>query len=179
MRRGKLLWIGIIILLLISLVGSYLFYTNTGGDALSRAIRYDLFRDVPDRTYSWRDFTDRGKSEAISGFYAYGDQDGFSMWTLSGLKTFTHVPKVSVYQYEDVCAAVLALSNNPNNADRVPATQEVTVDITHWQSLIKQENLVTVMRLAETEGRNDIDTVWSYSGIYKQELHKLQKDSCL
>ncbi len=181
MSRGKLLWIGIIVLLLISLVGSYLFYAKTGGNALSRAIRYDLFRDVPDKSYSWRDFTDRGNREGISGFYAYGDSNGFSMWTLSGLKTFRHIPQTSVYQYEDICAAVLALSNNSQTKGSAPATQEVTDNIVYWQSLIKQENLVTVVRLSESESNvnNAIDTVWSYSGIYKQELHKLQKDSCI
>jgi hypothetical protein len=31
-----------------------------------------FFREIPDKKYSWRDFTERGPHEAISGFYAFG-----------------------------------------------------------------------------------------------------------
>lgn len=101
------------------------------------------------------------------------------MWTLSGFKRFTHVPEISIYQHEDVCAIVRQLEEDPDAAEygSIPATQEVATNITFWQSLIKQENLVTVVRLDDPSYHNGIDKVWSYSGIYK-ELNKLDKDAC-
>lgn len=178
MSRGKLLGIGLILLAIIALVGGYLFFVSTGGKGLSRVTWHYFIKDLPDKKYSWRDFTDRGPSEGISGFYAYGDEGGFSMWTLSGLKTFSHVEGASVYVHEDVCAAVRQLVDNPDGQTQpVMASKEVTQDIGFWQTFVKQENLVTVVRLDKPDYHNGIGQVWSYSGIYK-ELNKLDKDSC-
>ncbi|MEN9562534.1 MAG: hypothetical protein RIR73_778, partial [Chloroflexota bacterium] len=137
-----------------------------------------LFRDIPDKKYSWQDFVDRGAKEGISGFYAYGDAKSFSMWTLSGLKTFTHVADISVYQHEDVCFAMRQLANDPQGRDKpAKADQTITGKIEVWQNLVKQENLVTVLRLPEDEYHNGIDKVWSYSGRYKK-LNILDEDTC-
>jgi hypothetical protein len=177
MSRGKFLWIGILVLV-VTLVVGYFYFASTGGNALSRVTWNYFIKDLPDKKYSWRDFTDRGVDQGISGFYAYSDQDGFSMWTLSGLKTFTHVPGISVYMYEDICGAVRQLEENPQSTgSAVKARKEVTGDIGLWENAIKQENLVTVVRLPKREHHNGIDKVWSYSGIYK-ELNKLDRDSC-
>lgn len=177
MSRGRW-WLAVIILFITVLAGGYVFFVKTGGVGLARVTWHYFFRDIPDKKYSWQDFTDRGAKEGISGFYAFGNENGFSMWTLSGLKTFRHVPGTSIYQHEDVCAAVKRLSENPQaTGSAMKADKRVTGNIEFWQSLIKQENLVTVLRLTEGEHRNDIDKVWSYSGIYK-ELNKLDKDSC-
>jgi hypothetical protein len=166
------------VLVILALLGGYFFYARTGGVALSRVVWHYLIRDLPDKKYSWSEFRDRGVNQGISGFYAYGDQEGFSLWTLSGLKTFTHVPAVSIYLHEDVCAAVRLLSDIPEVADDpVKADVTITGDSELWQSLIKQENLVTVVRLDEPGYRNGVDKAWSYSGKYR-ELNKLDQDAC-
>ncbi|MCK6585437.1 MAG: hypothetical protein L6Q49_20240 [Anaerolineales bacterium] len=160
------------------LAGGGIFFVMTGGVGLSRVTRHYFFRDLPNKQYSWQDFTDRGAKEGISGFYAFGNQNGFSMWTLSGLKSFRHVAGTSIYQHEDVCAAVKRLSENPQaTGSAMKADKQVTGSIEFWQSLIKQENLVSVLRLAEGERRNEIDKVWSYSGRYKV-LNKFDQGVC-
>lgn len=177
MSRGKW-WLAVIVLIVTILVGGYVFFIQTGGKGLSRVTWHYFLRDLPDKKYSWQDFTERGAKEGISGFYAYGNENGFSMWTLSGLKSFRHVSGTSIYQHEDICGAVRALQKDPQATDSgVKASKQVTGVIEFWQSLIKPENLVTVPRLAEGERRNEIDKVWSYSGKYKI-LNKLDQESC-
>jgi hypothetical protein len=159
-------------------VGGYVFFIQTGGKGLSRVTWHYFLRDLPDKKYSWQDFTERGAKEGISGFYAYGSQNGFSMWTLSGLKTFRHVSGTSIYQHEDICGAVRALQKDPQaTGSGVKASKQVTGDIEFWQKVIRQENLVTVLRLTDGKQRNAIDKVWSYSGKYKV-LNKLDQESC-
>lgn len=155
-----------------------IFYVQTGGSGLSRVIWYYFLRDIPDKKYSWQDFTDRGARAGISGFYAYGDDDSFSMWTLSGLKTFTHIPEISVYQHEDVCFALKQLQVDPQGLTKsAKADSTITGDFALWRSWIKQEYLVTVIRLEGGEYRNGIDKIWSYSGRYKK-LNVLEQDTC-
>lgn len=62
MRRAKVLGIGLIILFVLSL-GGYLFYAQTGGKALTRVVIHYFIKDLPDKKYSWQDFTDRGHKE--------------------------------------------------------------------------------------------------------------------
>lgn len=175
-RGGR--WLVVLVLIVAILAGGYVFFVKTGGLGLARVTWYYFLRDIPDKKYSWQDFTERGEGQGISGFYAYGNQNGFSMWTLSGLKTFRHVAGTSIYQHEDICEALRRLTENPQaTGSAMKATKQVTGIIEFWQSLIKPENLVTVLRLTEGEQQNAIDKVWSYSGKYK-ELNKLDKDSC-
>jgi hypothetical protein len=178
MTKARWWGIGIFFVIVLTLIGGYLFYVNTGGNALSRVVWHYFIPDLPDKKYSWQDFTERGVEQGISGFYAYGDEYGFSLWTLSGLKAFTHIPGISVYMHQDICAAVRQLNDNPQVAGTpVRATKTVTGDIGTWESLIRKENLVTVLRFDAPEYHNGINKVWSYSGIYK-ELNKLNRESC-
>jgi hypothetical protein len=77
-----------------------------------------------------------------------------------------------------VCSAARELAELGDKASgAVSAQQTITGDIERWQSLIKQENLVTVIAIDDNEGRNKVDKVWSYSGIYKI-LNRLDEESC-
>lgn len=175
---GKGWMIGVLILIAALLFAGYFFYAKTGGNGLTRVVWHYFIRDLPDKKYDWRDFTDRGVDQGISGFYAYGDEGGFSMWTLSGLKTFAHVPGTSVYRHEDICFAVRQMSDNPEeNKGPVKADVTITGKISVWMPLMKKEYLVTVLRTEGSENHNGVDKVWSYSGIYKQ-LNKLDGESC-
>lgn len=177
MGRKRFVWLVVFCVILV-LACFGLFYVSTGGNALSRVIWNYFIPNIPDKKYSWQDFTDRGARKGISGFYAYGDYSGFKMWTLSGLKTFTHVPGTSVYQHEDVCAAIRMLDANANNESKSAlAKKNITGDLAVWQNLIKKENLITVLRLEGGEHKNAIDKIWSYSGKYKV-LNRLDAGSC-
>lgn len=126
MSRGKW-WLALLFLIMLVLVGGGVFFIKTGGVGLSRVVWNYLLRDIPDKKYSWRDFTDRGAKEGISGFYAFGNENGFSMWTLSGLKTFLHAPSTSIYQNEDICAAVRKARENPEPKDEAGKQSVSTV----------------------------------------------------
>lgn len=178
MSNGKLLWmVFLFVLVVASLSVGYFFYT-TGGNGLTRVIAYYLIRDLPDKQYNWRDFTDRGSTYKISGFYSSGDKDSFRLWTLSGLKTFDTLPGTSIYMYEDICAAVQYLNDNPEAAgSEIPAPQRVTPDILTWEGLMRKEYFVTVKRLDGETNSNLVDKVWSYSGKYKI-INELDLEAC-
>lgn len=159
------------------LLGGSIFFVKTGGMRLLKVTWHYFLRDLPDKKYNWREFTERGEKQGISGFYAFGNEKGFSMWTLSGLKTFRHLPGISIYQHEDICRALRELQENPQATGGVMAEKTITGRIEYWQSLIKSENLVTVLRLTDDKRRNAIDKVWSYSGKYKV-LNKLDQGVC-
>lgn len=178
MSYGKLWWIVFFVLATASLSIGYFFYSTTGGNGLTRVIAYYLIRDLPDKQYSWRDFIDRGPTKKISGFYSSGDKDSFRLWTLSGLKTFYTLPGTSIYMYEDICAGVQELNNNPEVVDSaIPAPKQVTPDILSWEELMRKEYLVTVLRLDGQDNLNLVDKVWSYSGKYKI-INQLDIESC-
>lgn len=87
------------------------------------------------------------------------DQNGFRCGLCRCFKTFRHVPGTSIYQHEDICGALKALQDNPlATGSGVKANKQVTGIIEFWQSLIKPENLVTVLRLEGDAPRNAIDT---------------------
>lgn len=177
MSRGRVVGISVVILLALVVV-SYLFYTKTGGNALTRVVWHYFIPNIPDKKYSWQDFIDRGATQGISGFYAYGDETGFRLWTLSGLKHFAHVPGISIYQHEDICGALMALQDNPQaNGGTMKANHDIVWELPSWQGLIKQENLVTVVRLDDPNYSNGVDKVWSYSGKYKK-LNTLEQGVC-
>lgn len=77
------IWWGIVFAFIFGLgVFGYYFYTS-GGAGLSRVVFNYLIPDLPDKKYDWNDFRYRGEGEKISGFYAFGDSESFSIWTLS------------------------------------------------------------------------------------------------
>lgn len=166
------------IVLVVSSVTGYSYYAATGGNGLTRVVFYYLIRNIPDKQYDWRDFTDQGTPNKISGFYASGDKDSFRLWTLSGLKTFNTLPGTSIYMYEDICAGVRYLHENPEATGSViPAPQRVTSDILVWEKLMRKEYFVTVKRLDNLDNPNMVDKVWSYSGKYKI-INELDIESC-
>lgn len=177
MSYGKLWWISFSFVLVVA-SSSVAFFYLTGGNGLARITAYYLIRDLPDKQYSWRDFTDQGTAHKISGFYSSGDKDSFRLWTLSGLKTFHTLPETSIYMYEDVCAGVQYLNNNPEAAgSAISAPQRITSDILTWEGLMRKEYFVTVKRLDGETNSYLVDKVWSYSGKYKI-INQLDLEAC-
>lgn len=175
MNRGRvgIALLGLVIVLLVT--GG--FFVATGGMGLARVAWYYLWREIPDKKYSWQDFSDRGAGKGISGFYAFGSANSFSMWTLSGLKTFTHTPGVSVYHHQDICGAYRQFKQN-NTQEAVKAENIIVGELSAWQAMVEPENLVSVIRYGGGSPRNAIDKVWSYSGKYKI-LNRLEEGVCL
>jgi hypothetical protein len=60
-KRGVL--IGVVLLSLITLLVVGFYYT--GGVGLIRLYRNYLSQDIPDKKYSWQDFTERGNGQGI------------------------------------------------------------------------------------------------------------------
>lgn len=154
----------------------YFFY-NSGGAGLTRIVKNYLIPNIPDKKYSWADFTDRGPTVKISGFYSSGNKNSFYLWTLSGLKRFDSQPGTSIYMFEDVCAAVQNLNAKPDATNSAFIENMVTGDILIWEGLMKPEYLVTVLRLGDEAKKNFVDKVWSVSGKYKV-INQLTKDQC-
>lgn len=153
-------------------------FHRTGGAGLTRFVWYYLMRDIPDKKYDWKDFRDRGPRQEIKGFYAGGDEAGFYLWTLSGLKRFNHQQGVSVYLFQDVCAAIWAFNaGQAETGGSILLGKHYTGDVQEWQAQLKKEYLVTVVRLDKGEGKNVVDKALAVSGRYKV-LDQLTKEQC-
>ncbi len=166
-RRGKILFSVFVLALAANVVFPVRFFLNSGGRGLARIAWYYLLRDIPDKRYGWRDFIDRGPQTPISGFYSGGDASGFYLWTLSGRKRFSHRPGVSVYQFNDVCAAVRQWGEGGEQAESARVENRVSGEISEWREWLEPEFLVTVLRLEEGGGGNAVHTAKSMSGKYK------------
>ncbi len=166
MRRGygKIL----LAVFLLAVAANLGLFVYSGGIGLARIVWYYLIPDMPDKKFGWDDFRDRGPRQEIKGFYSGGDETGFYLWTLSGLKRFNHQQGVSVYLFHDVCAALRAL--NAGQAETDDSTllgKQITGDVQEWRARLKKEYLVTVVRLEEDEGENKVDKALAVSGRYK------------
>lgn len=172
---GIKIWWGIVFAFIFGLgVFGYYFYTS-GGAGLSRVVFNYLMPDVPDKKYGWNDFRYRGEGEKISGFYAYGDSESFSIWTLSGLKKYYHMPGTSVYMHRDTCEVVRQLT--AQKTDRLANPEQIYFNLADWEQVIKSEYLVTVLPLVGEGGYKMVDKVWSVSGRYKV-LGRIEEGVC-
>ncbi len=108
MEKTKKILIGLVVFIsiLISALAGFWF---TGGKSLVLVYRNYLSQNIPDKQYSYKDFTDRGPREMMHGYYGWADANGFYMWTLSGLKRFVHKQDMSVYYYTDPCGLIKQL----------------------------------------------------------------------
>lgn len=178
MSYWKLLLVVLLFILVVASSSVGYFFYSTGGNGLTRIITYYLIQNLPNKQYSWRDFTDQGTAHKISGFYSSGDKDSFRLWTLSGLKKFNTLPGTSIYMYEDVCAGVQYLNDNPEAAgSEITIPKRVMPNILDWVKLMKKENFVTVQRLDRQDNPNMVDKVWSFSGKYKI-ISQLDLEAC-
>lgn len=158
-------WLGIIFTVIFSLGLFVSFSYFTGGAGLSRIVFNYLIPNLPDKKYSWQDFRYKGEGQKISGFYAYGNKESFSMWTLSGLKKFYHKPETSVYLFRDTCAIVRQIAAENTGSSVNP--EQPYFDLNEWGNMMKKEYLVTVQPLGKENGHQMVDKVWSVSGKYK------------
>lgn len=163
--RGLKIWLGTIFTLIFSLGVFVSFFYFTGGAGLSRIVFNYLIPDLPDKKYSWQDFRYKRESQKISGFYAYGNDESFNIWTLSGLKKFYHKTGTSVYSFRDTCAIVKQITAKDTSSSLNP--ENIFFGLNEWNSVMKKEYFVTVQSLGKENGREIVDKVWSVSGKYK------------
>ena len=131
-----------------------------------RLYRDYLSQDIPDKQYSWYDFTDRGPREMLHGYYAGSDASGFYMWTYSGLKRFTHRQGTSVYYYLDTCGFIKMLEEGKGGSKvdgGYIAREEMYYDFDTWTTRMEKGDYVWVKRVGEGEDRKVIDKVWGNS----------------
>lgn len=147
-KRG--VFIGLLILIFLMAIGAGFYFT--GGAGLVRLYQNYLKVDLPDKKYSWRDFTDQGPETKLNGYYAGSIGNSVFIWTLSGLKRFTHEPQMSVYYYSDFCAAVRQLAENRaegKGVDRTELSQLTTFDLTEWREWMRAGYYVALTRVPD------------------------------
>ncbi len=140
-----------------------------------------LIPNIPNKKYTWNDFTDRGPNVKVSGFYIDGDKQGFRMWTLSGIKKFYNVQGTSVYIFKDVCSAVKHLDSGPKpSGDEVPTTtidEQYIENILDWEQIMNREYLVSVTYSNTQDKSHLVDIVQSVSGKYRV-IGRIESGGC-
>lgn len=154
--------------LFLALVIFGIFFYTTGGTRLAIVTINYLIPNIPDKKYTWVDFTDRGPTQKINGFYIDGDEESFRMWTLSGIKRFYNVPNTSMYSFKDVCAAIKYSTNTDYQiTSGITVEEQLIEDFSEWQKQIKKEYFVTVSYSNRNGKFNLVDIVRSVNGKYK------------
>lgn len=154
----------------------------TGGVGLVRLYQNYLSKNIPDKKYSWQDFTDRGARETLSGYYAGRVGESVFVWTLSGLKSFVHREGTSVYYYQDVCGVMRRLAEakaGGATGDELKINLEAaqTLDINVWSELAKRGDYVWVRRVGEGAERRVIDKI-SASSNQQYPLVQVREGQC-
>lgn len=154
-KRGVL--IGALSLVFLLLLGIIFYYT--GGVGLVRFYRNYLSQDIPDKKYTWQDFTDRGAEEKLSGYYAGRVSNSVFVWTLGGLRRFGYKQGMSVYYYMDVCGIIRSRAElrqrDPEAAERdkeVRYNHETFFDPAAFAARAKTGDYVAVVRTEEEPG---------------------------
>lgn len=148
--------------------------------ALVRLYQNYLSQDLPDKKYSYIDFTDRGPREQLHGYYAGNMGNSVYIWTLSGLKRFTHRQQTSVYYYDDLCGAIaelLKLKESGESANKLQREPVYTLNIAEWREQVKRGDYVWVKRVGEGAESRVIDKVWA-SNNYNYPYGGLTASGC-
>jgi hypothetical protein len=166
-KRGVL--IGAIFLTIVVLLGMSFYYT--GGVGLVRLYRHYLSQDIADKKYAWQDFTDRGATTKLSGYYAGRIGDNIYIWTLSGLRRFGYIQGVSAYYYMDVCGIVRQAAP----LREATYSPEVYFDPVTFSAQMKRGDYVGLTRLAEE--REVVSQLYGSSNQY-YPLTQLRSEQC-
>jgi hypothetical protein len=149
--------IGAIFLTLIVLLGVGFYYI--GGVGLVRLYRNYLSKDIADKKFTWQDFTDRGATEKLSGYYGGRVGNSIFVWTLGGLRRFGYQAGRSAYYYMDVCGIIRsqaeAREREPEAVDRNKGVQynhETFFDPTAFDARAKTGDYVAVVRTTDSPG---------------------------
>lgn len=156
-----------LVILAIALAGGFFWWS--GGLSLVRLYREYLTKDIPDKKYSWQDFTDRGPREMLHGYYSGSKGESVYVWTLGGLRWFRHRQTTSVYYYDDMCGAIERLveaKESGKEMDKLQSEPLMTFDLTQWRDTVKRGDYVWVKRVGEGKESRVIDKIWGSSNKY-------------
>ena len=151
--------IGVVIIAIAVLLGAGFYYT--GGLGLVRLYRNYLSQDITDKKYGWQDFTDRGATEKLSGYYAGLVGEKVYIWTLSELKSFGYTAGTSAYYYMDVCGVVRRLAEErakkaegavKSEEKKITQSESVYFSPSDWSMQAKRGDYVAVVRTEEDPG---------------------------
>lgn len=135
----------------------------SGGFSLVRLYSQYFLKRIPDRKYSYSDFTDQGPRQTLHGYYAWSVGERIYIWTFSGLRSFSHHQGTSVYYYFDVCGAVGQATGNGKLVDskeRVGREPWMTYSYTEWVKYNKRGDYIWVKRVGEGDESKIIDKAW-------------------
>lgn len=155
-----------VLALLMLVAGLVSIFLITGGKSLVNIYKNYLSVDLAGKKYKMEDFTDRGPGVMLSGYYAGSDKSGIYMWTLSGLKRFSHKQNMSFYYYLDTCGLLKQLEDSEGKpkVDGQAYIEEVaTSDFSKWKSSMKKGDYVWVLRVGDGTDSRVIDKVWGNS----------------
>lgn len=181
--RAKWVVLIVIILLTLSVLLGVGFYYS-GGVGLVRLYRNYLSQDIADKKYGWQDFTDRGATEKLSGYYAGLVGEKVYIWTLSGLKSFGYKAGHSVYYYVDVCGVIRQLAeeraknteeNQKGEEKKIEKIETVSFSPVDWDLQAKRGDYVEVVRTEEEPGL--VSQMYGSSNIYFP-LDRVRVEQC-
>jgi hypothetical protein len=170
-----------VFIVLLPLLGFVLVFFLTGGRSLVNLYRNYLSQDIPDKKYTWQDFAERGDDGLSGGYYAGSVGDSVFVWTLSGLKSYQHRDRVSVYRYLDTCGIIRKLASQP---DGEPVTEEnaepiyiqPTFDLPEWLTFVRRGDYVSVRYIDEGDTKI-IDKIYASSNQH-YPIEKLRLEQC-
>lgn len=182
MRANWGVLIGVIIVAMAVLLGTGFYYT--GGLGLVRLYLNYLSQDIADKKYGWQDFTDRGATEKLSGYYAGLVGEKVYIWTLSGLKSFGYKAGTSAYYYMDVCGVVRRLAEERANKTegavkseekKIIQSESVYFSPIDWSMQAKRGDYVAVVRT--TDSPRIVSQLYGSSNQYFP-LTELRDEQC-
>ncbi|KAA0268579.1 MAG: hypothetical protein EDM79_14725 [Chloroflexi bacterium] len=159
-------------------------FVITGGIGLVRLYQNYLTQDVPDKKYSYADFTERGPREMLHGYYGGRVGDTIFIWTFSGLKHFRHQQGTSVYYYMDVCGIVRQLAQQKKSGESMDEEKKgrlydemLTFELDQWAGQTQAGDYVWVKRVGEGAESKIIDKVWANSNQY-YPVERVTEEQC-
>lgn len=178
-RLGIFITLGILVILGFIFLSFY----QTGGLGLVNLYINYLSQDIPDKKFGWRDFTDRGEGELVSGYFAGSRGDTVYIWTLTGIKSYQNLQGVSVYHYADVCGAVLRLSSiNPEEpateSSRPSLSPEAMFNLDLWLTDAKVGDYVSVKWMSRDGQKYIIDKLYGSSNQH-YPIEQLRVEQCI
>ena len=153
----------VFLLIILFLFGGFLLFWSSGGAGILRLIYSNNLHLIPNSDLVMQDFVDRDPRKILSGYFVFADKKWLYLWTLSGLKRFSHLDNVSFYSYVDVCG-LLDSGADPkkfNGSESIFFT-----NLSEWAAMMKTGNLIGVLRVDNGRNREVIDRAINYNSKY-------------
>ena len=141
-------------------------FVGSGGLPLVNLYREYLSKDLPDKKFSFQDFTDRGPRIMMSGYYSGRVGDSVYIWTYSGLKRFSHQPGTSVYYAVNTCWVTQMAAEGGKVSEGVKVEPRMTYEMDEWEQGVRKGDYVWVTRVGEGTESKVIDKIWTIDSAH-------------